>query len=551
MFFVPETPRGLVEYIGFLFDKRKGDAVARFGAARDGASPSLASVSRARHALADGGVTGYTQWLSTATKALVANSTLKALQGRRLESAVRTVDLCEIARAAARLSPEIFVLDVVNQESLGRCLSEALECPFRRIEEIRRAAPGMVLRASISSATSMGKGVVPRSALSVTADELAKAGIDIVRICDPFNDLDRLVAAVTAATLSDMVVEGALCLDGSLHPGLPGSVSAAVAVASSLERHGCHVIVIEDRSGALRPVSAYTLVRSIRREVSLPVWVRVNEAGGYGLATLLAAIEAGAVGVDTVLPAIAGPGLEPDTVSLVSALHDTERRPEADVISVAALDESIRDLTELLGGWRPYLKPPPDAANRGVSPPLLTEVLARTATSESVSPDQALAACEAAWRSLGQPASVSPAQEALIELAMQMIETGEAGGHLLDHARVDDPQGLLDSVGSLREGGFPEGTIAEVVPEGQKELLELLWREDAKGLYDHRSKFGELELVPSGIAYHGLGKGDLFQLLVDGETCRVRIIDVDEKDGGGLAEINGVKVQIPPSSQAG
>jgi pyruvate carboxylase len=470
------------------------------------------------------------------------------LQSPRLAGAIRTYDLCEVVTNLARYVRELSAVDVISQETMFDCLVRARECPFRRIEEMRRAAPGLVLRASLSAATCLGASSAPRGVLTITAAELVRSGIDIIRICDPFNDLDRIVAAVTAASLSDAVVEGAVCLDGALHPNLPGAVSAAVAVAAGLERHGAHVLVIEDRIGALRPVSAYALVRAIRREVSLPLCVRIVESSGYGLASLLSAIEAGAVGADTALPTVAGPGHELDGVVLTNAIHDTERRPETGLPGLVMMDEHIRALCSQLGGWRGFDRPPPDAPDRGITPAFLAEVTDRTIDSRTVSQDQALAACEAAWRALGQPAWVSPARQSLVELAVRMIESGEAGGILLDRARVDDPQGLLDSVGSLRDGGFPESPTAEVDPRSRKELLEVLWGDRAKELRRHQEQFGDLEMIPARACFLGIGPGDEFQLVVDGEVRRIQVLAVDAESGEATVEIDGEQVQIPALS---
>jgi pyruvate carboxylase len=482
---------------------------------------------------------------------LVGDASIRALQTKRLSGNVHTVDICDLVTAMTRLVPEMAVIDVASQQTVGGCLGAARECPFRRIEEIRRAAPGLVFRATLSAATCFGPKVAPRSALPVTADELVKAGVEIIRVIDPFNDLDRLVAAVTAASLAEAVVEGAVCLDGSLHPALSGHVSATVAVASSLERHGANVIVIEDRNGALRPTSAYSLVRAVRREVNLPVWIRVVDAGGFGLATLLSAVEAGAVGVDTVMPSFAGPGFEPDSVSLTNALYDTERRPEMELISLIAVDDLLRDQVLRLGGWRPMDRPLPDASDRGASPGVMAAVLHRVSDAHLVSDEQALAACEAAWRALGQPAAVSPARQAMVELATRMIETGEAAGPLLDRARVDDPQGLLDSVSSLREGGFPEGTIAEVAPQGKTELLRSLLSQEAD-LYDqYLARFGEIEMIPGEVSLHGLGVGEICKLLEEGEPRTIEVRSIDLERGRAQVRLDDQEIEVELATTEG
>ena len=155
----------------------------------------LPAVGRARHALIEG-VSNYAVWLRSSPRLLLADTTLRAIQTSQLAGAVRTADLCEIVSHLTRTIPQVGVLDVASQETMERCLREAKECPFRRIEEIRREAPGMVLRATLSAATSFGAGVSPRSVLAVTAKELVRTGvetdIDLALTVTPLGAVSRI-----------------------------------------------------------------------------------------------------------------------------------------------------------------------------------------------------------------------------------------------------------------------------------------------------------------------------------------------------------------------
>lgn len=507
---------------------------------------ALPGVGRARHMLDDGGASGFAQWLASSTRLLIADASLERLQTPLLTSPVRTAELCELAAGIVRLAPEINVLEVMSPQAFGDAINEARECPFRRIEEIRRVAPGLVLRASLSAASALGENVAPRSAFASTADELVDAGIDIIRIGDPYNDTTRLTAAVTAATLSDSIVEGIVSINSSLQPSSAQlHIEQAIETAKALEQSGVNTIVLEDRCGVMRPVGAYTLVRAVRREVNLPIWVRVAEVTGYGLATLIAAVEAGAVGVDALFPSLTGLGVEPSNIALTTALNDTERKPDVDPLNLATLDDLFARTCRLLGGWNPVRRTPPDIADVGVTPQIIESVLAHSGGLELLSRDQVLAACEAARRVFGDPSMIDPAPTAVARLATQMLKGGSPAGTLIDKARADDPEGVLDSMGSLREGGFPESTIETRSPKNREELITLLWGDDGRRYFDHQGRFGHLEMIPSFPLRYGLGVGDSFSALVHGEPHHVEVLGVDLDAARAQVSLNGEAMEIP------
>jgi pyruvate carboxylase len=550
---VASNSQGFLAFVATLIKRRLDDETPpKPSVAPVRGSTALPGVAKARHAIEDGGTGGLVQWLTSATRLLVADATIDRLQSPMLGGPVRTAELCAYAAEAVRLAPELNVLDVTSSDAVLQALADARECPFRRIEEIRKAAPGFVLRASISAAAALGRHAAPRNALSVTAAQLVDAGISILRVADPYNDPSRLAAAAAAASKADALVEGAVNVSGSLHPTSSQiHVERVVAAAQLLDQQGVNAVVVEDRCGLLRPVGAYTLVRAIRREVSLPIWVRVVDAGGWGLATLVAAVEAGAIGVDTVMPCLAGNGLEPQCLAVINALSDTERRPDIDPLALATLDEQLERICAILGGWHAPGRIPPDAPDRELTPQLLETVLARCGGPAQVSLDHVLAACDAARHALGKPSMVPPANHAVANLAAQMIEHGMAAGPLIDRSRADDPEGMLDSMGSLREGGFPEGTIEEQAPASRNELLQLLWGDVATKFFEHQSRFGHLELLPSEPLRYGIGPGERLTSLVNGEPYDVLVVSVDEATDRATVELNGRRHELrlsPPAA---
>ena len=161
-----------------------------------------------------------------------------------------------------------------------------------------------------------------------------------------------------------------------------------------------------------------------------------------------------------------------------------------------------------------------------------------------LSRDQLLAACETAWSALGKPAMIPPATQAVTSLAVQMLDEGVDASTLIDRARADDPEGLLDAIGSLREGGFPEGTIEAQPPTNKNELIGLLWDDVATMFFEHQARFGHLELLPSVPLRYGLGTNDRLSGLVNGEPQEVLVLAIDETNEAATIELNGKRVEL-------
>lgn len=548
-----ETCQGLVDYAAFLVDlRRRGVAPKKPAVELPRPSKRLPGVSPARHALEEGGQEGFARWLRACTRLLFSDVTIERLQSQLLGGRIRTADLAALAGQAVRLAPELCALEVLSGNMVGRALAEAHECPFRRVEEIRKAAPGVPLRASVSAATAWGGHVIGQKQQIEALIEVSRSGIDIIRVADPFNDADRLAAAVDAVASCGVVVEGAVCVSGALHPTkCPNSfVDAAVAVATTLERHGVHAVVIEDHLGVMRPVAAYRMVRAISREVRVPVWVRFVESSGAALASSVAAAEAGAVGVDVVSPAVRGVGFECDSVALSLALSDTERKPEVETLRLHELDEHFEGIVSLLGGTRNDRRPPPDTGDRGVAPAVLAQVMDHPELGDKVTVDHALTACENAWNALGEPAAVPPAENALVELSRALLLDSEPAGQILDRARADDPQGSLDSVASLREGGFSELIDgAEPVAQSRSELLSRLWSEQHSDYEDHIKLYGEIEMLRSAQCLYGLAPGESIEATINGEHHELRVVEGSPGSRKAAIELDGEPVQPSSSSK--
>jgi oxaloacetate decarboxylase alpha subunit len=98
-----------------------------------------------------------------------------------------------------------------------------------------------------------------------------------------------------------------------------------VKLAMKLESMGADVICIKDMANLLLPYDAYSLVKKLKENVSVPIHLHTHNTTGTGDMVNLMAAQAGVDIVDTALSPMANGTSQPATESLVATLQGTER----------------------------------------------------------------------------------------------------------------------------------------------------------------------------------------------------------------------------------
>jgi pyruvate carboxylase len=153
---------------------------------------------------------------------------------------------------------------------------------------------------------------------------------------------------------------------------------------------------LEDPRGALRPLSAYALVRTLRRELpAIPIRLRMTDTVGTAVATITAAAEAGLGGATVVAGPLARTGAPPAATAVCAALGGTERAPAVSEGDLDAIASAWRAVMATAAAWvtpRGDLETtPPDMPTRESIPPRPApdlESLLREAAEGKTSPER-------------------------------------------------------------------------------------------------------------------------------------------------------------------
>jgi pyruvate carboxylase len=311
--------------------------------------------------------------------------------GATLGGRVRTSDLERVTRTLRCLAPGAMGMELLSGEVLSPALRLG-ESPLGRLEAIGAAHPGLLTEATLDASNGLGTRPVPETVLREAAAELGRAGVSLIRVRDAGNRTDRLQAALAAASRTDALVEACAVLPGDV---AASRVESIVELLKKLAGLGAAVIGLEDPRGALRPMSAYALVRTLRRELpAVPIRLRSIETVGTAVATVTAAAEGGLGGATVVALPLARPGAPPAATAVCAALAGTERAPALVDTDLGAIATTWR---VALAGATEWVTPrgelettPPDLPTRESVPPrpaaeleaLLREVAEGTTTAE-------------------------------------------------------------------------------------------------------------------------------------------------------------------------
>ncbi len=126
-------------------------------------------------------------------------------------------------------------------------------------------------------------------------------GIDVFRIFDAMNDVRNLRTAIEAVKAAGKHAQGTIAYTTSpVH-----TIDAFVAQAKQMEAMGCDSVAIKDMAGLLTPYATGELVKALKAEQSLPVFIHSHDTAGLATMCQLKAIENGADHIDTAISSFA------------------------------------------------------------------------------------------------------------------------------------------------------------------------------------------------------------------------------------------------------
>ena len=261
------------------------------------------------------------------------------------------------SQAATRMTiedmlPALEQLDDIGYYSLecwggatfDSCMRFLDEDPWERLRIIRKHVKKTKLQMLFRGQNILGYKHYADDVVDLFCAKSIENGIDIIRIFDALNDVRNLEQAISSTKKYGGQAEAALSYTTSpIH-----NEEYFVELARELEQMGADAVCIKDMANLLLPMDAYSLVKALKENVSVPIHLHTHNTTGTGDMVNLMAAYAGVDIVDTALSPLANGTSQPATESLAATLKGTVRDPGLDLNKLSDVAAHFRNVAARL-----------------------------------------------------------------------------------------------------------------------------------------------------------------------------------------------------------
>ncbi|TDG42871.1 hypothetical protein AWZ03_010691 [Drosophila navojoa] len=284
---------------------------------------------------------------------LLMDTTFRDAHQSLLATRVRTHDLLKISPYVAHKFSNLYSLENWGGATFDVALRFLYECPWERLEEMRKLIPNIPFQMLLRGANAVGYTSYPDNVVYKFCELAVQTGMDIFRVFDSLNYLPNLILGMEAAGKAGGVVEAAISYTGDV--GDPKRTKYDLKyytnLADELVKAGTHVLCIKDMAGLLKPESARLLITAIRDKhpdhPDVPIHVHTHDTSGAGVACMIACAQVGADVVDVAVDSMSGMTSQPSMGAVVASLQGTPLDTQlnlGDVSQYSAYWEQTRNL---------------------------------------------------------------------------------------------------------------------------------------------------------------------------------------------------------------
>lgn len=526
------------------------------------------------------GPEGLAQWLKNEKAIHYTDTTLRDGHQSLLATRMRTHDMLKAAEAFARLHPQTFSMEVWGGATFDVCIRFLREDPWKRLEQLRKAVPNILLQMLIRGMNGVGYAAYPDNLIGEFVEKSWEKGVDIFRIFDSLNWMENIAPCIDMVRKrTGGIAEGTLCYTGDiLDPKRTKyTLDYYVRLAKDLENAGAHILGIKDMSGLLKPHAARELIAALKDAVKIPLHLHTHDTSSLQPATYLMAIEAGVDVVDCALGALSGLTSQPNFNAIAEMMRFHERENPYDIQLLNHLSnywEAVREYYypfesgmkassaevfrhEIPGGQYSNLKPQAQALGLGDKFEAIKERFAEVNTM------------------FGDIVKVTPSSKVVGDMAQFMVandlsvEDVMTKGHSISFPESVQ-QFFMGEIGQP-EGGFPKELQRIILKDKQPitdrpgkhipaidfdkdlEAFRAQYGEDLQ-LTDFLSylfypkvfeeglafwrEFGDVSVVPTPLFFYGMKQGEDATIEIDrGKTLLIRLLSITPADEKGIRTV--------------
>lgn len=269
---------------------------------------------------------------------LLMDTTFRDAHQSLLATRVRSHDLLMISPFVAHKFSNLYSLENWGGATFDVALRFLHECPWERLEDMRKAIPNIPFQMLLRGANAVGYTNYPDNVVFKFCELAVKTGMDVFRVFDSLNYLPNLIVGMEAAGKAGGIVEGAISYTGDVSDPsrTKYNLKYYTDLADELVKVGTHVLAIKDMAGLLKPKAAEMLIDAIRQKhPDVPLHIHTHDTAGAGVASMLACARSGADVVDVAVDSMSGMTSQPSMGAVVASLQGTDLDTKLDLSDVS------------------------------------------------------------------------------------------------------------------------------------------------------------------------------------------------------------------------
>ncbi len=430
-----------------------------------------------RQKLQELGPEKFAQWIRRQKPLLMTDTTFRDAHQSLLATRLRTYDLLQIAEAYSRLCPNLFSIEMWGGATFDTSMRFLNECPWRRLTDLRERIPNILFQMLLRASNAVGYTNYPDNVVKTFVAEAADAGIDVFRVFDALNSTANMRVAMDAVIRSGAICEATICYTGDItNPNRTKyDLAYYVKMAQELEKMGAHILAIKDMAGLCKPQAAELLVKTLRKEIGIPIHFHTHDTAGIQAASILMASKVGLDIADAAMAPLSGGTSQPNINTVVEALRFGTRATGLSTEHLDAIAEYWRGVREFYVPFESPVLPAGSDLYQHEMPGGQYTNLFQQARALGLA-DRWSEVCRVyadVNQMLGDIVKVTPTSKAVGDLALFLIANEMSTEDVLTSEReLAFPQSVIDLVrGSMGQavGGFPR-RVREKILRGEKPL---------------------------------------------------------------------------------
>ncbi len=527
----------------------------------------------------------FSKWVLKQKRLLVTDTTMRDAHQSLLATRMRTDDMLNIADAYARLTPDLFSLEMWGGATFDTSMRFLKECPWQRLVDLRERIPNILFQMLLRASSAVGYSNFPDNVVKSFVYESSQAGIDVFRIFDALNWLPNMRVAIEAANKSGAIAEATICYSGDiLDPSRTKyDLNYYINMAKELEAMGAHILAIKDMAGLCKPDAIGTLVKALKQEVGIPIHFHTHDTAGIQAATILNAGKAKVDIADAALAPFSGGTSQPNLNTIVEALKFSPRATKLNIDALDQLADYWRSVREFYTPFESETLPATADLYKHEMPGGQYTNLYQQARALGLA-DQWQRVCQLyadVNQLFGDIVKVTPSSKAVGDMALFMVANDLTAEDILDPEReLAYPSSVVDLIsGRMGKpyGGFPTKVKKRILkdtkplrgrpgsslkpvnfkdqaekvmqltgkPPTRRDVLSyVMYPKVYEDYIAHRKQYADTSRLPTPVYFYGLKRGEEVSVDIEvGKTLIIKSLAIGDPTADGkrtvFFELNG------------